>query len=180
MAVQMTAFRYTCSGLLLLLLAACATTRPEPPAQGTGDATWHAVPPPGITRYTLSMGDISSGANLIDRVAPVYPPGLLVACPAPVEVTALLIVNRSGKVSEVRVAHEADADANQRPFIAATRAAARQWLFNPLLIKHWAADADGNSHVVDSVIQPFSLTYVFRFECHAGNTHVSSERAADA
>jgi len=80
-------------------------------------------------------------------------------------------------VSEVRVAGEAQADANRRAFIDAVRAAAAQWQFNPLQINRWAADADGNSHVVDSETKPFSLAYVFRFACHAGQSTVSAAAA---
>jgi hypothetical protein len=164
--------------VLLLSLAACATTPPRAGPAGTGSASWQAEePPPGTIRYKLKLGDISMGANLAGHVAPVYPPSLLGACPAPVEVSALLIVDRAGKVAEVRIAHAQDADAQRRLFIAATRTAARQWQFSPLLISHWAADAEGNSHVVDSATHPFSLPYVFRFECHGGKARVSSDSA---
>jgi hypothetical protein len=130
--------------------------------------------PAGTTRYKLAIGDVATGANVFQRVTPIYPAGQLAACPVPREVEALLIVDQAGKVSEVRVAGEAQADANRRSFIAAVRAAAMQWRFNPLQVQHWAADADGNSQVVDSETKPFSWTYVFRFECHAGKAAVSS------
>jgi hypothetical protein len=77
-------------------------------------------------------------------------------------------------VAVVRVADESRAEARRRAFIAAVRTSARQWQCNPLTINRWAADADGNSHVVDSETKPFSLDYVFRFECHAGKGMVSS------
>jgi len=54
------------------------------------------------------------------------------------------------------------------------RAAVMQWQFAPLRIAHWAADADGNTHEVDSTSKPFSLLYAFRFECHAGKATVTS------
>lgn len=57
------------------------------------------------------------------------------------------------------------------------RVAALQWRFSPLQISHWAADADGNSQVVDSETKPFSQAYVFRFACHAGKAMVSSAAA---
>ena len=62
-------------------------------------------------------------------------------------------------------------------FYAAARAAVLQWEFNPLRINHWAADADGNTHAVDSKTKPFSLSYAFRFECHAGKATVMSAPA---
>jgi hypothetical protein len=163
--------------VLLLLLAGCATPRHQPPPPATGDASWRVVAPPGTVHYQLALGEVSSGAAPLKRVRPVYPPGQLASCPPPQEVPALLIVDGQGKVDEVRVTDEARADAGRRAFIDAVRAAALQWQFSPLTISRWAADADGNSHAVDSGTRPFSLTYVFRFECHAGKSTVSSAAA---
>lgn len=158
---------------LLGALAGCATPSRTPPPPPTGDASWHMVAPPGTVRYQLAMGEVSSGATPFRRVTPTYPDDQLAACPPPQDVQAQLIVDEAGKVDEVRIADEAHADEGRRRFIAATRAAALQWQFNPLTIDHWAADADGNSHVVDSKARPFSLDFVFRFECHAGRATVS-------
>ena len=161
--------------LLGTMLAGCATTQRIPPSPSpTGDASWHVVAPTGTTRYQLAMGDVSSGATPFRRVTPIYPGDQLATCPPPQDVQAQLIVDQAGKVSEVRVVDEAQADEGRRQFIAATRKAALQWQFSPLTINHWAADADGNSHVVDSETKPFSLDYVFRFECHAGKSAVSA------
>lgn len=163
-----------------VVLAGCATTQHIPPPPATGDAWWRIVLPPGTTRYQLALGEVSSGATPFQRVAPIYPPDQLAACPAPVEVEASLIVDQAGKVSEVRVADEAAVVPNRRPFVDAVRVAAWQWQFTPLQINHWAADANGNSHVVDSEVKPFSLIYVFRFECHAGHASVSTEASGAA
>ncbi|HEY0197451.1 MAG TPA: hypothetical protein VGC19_02775 [Rhodanobacter sp.] len=148
---------------------------PLPPA--TGDTSWRVAEPPGTTHYQLAMGEVASGATPFQRVTPVYPVDQLAACPPPLEVEALLIVDKAGKVTEVRIADEAQANANRQAFIAAVRVAALQWHFNPLEVDHWAADANGDSHVVDSETKPFSLTYVFRFECHAGKAAVTNGTA---
>lgn len=163
--------------VLSIALTGCATTQHSLPPAAIGDASWRVVAAPGTVRYQLAIGDVSSGATPFERVAPVYPAALLAACPAPVEVEALLIVNRAGKVGKVWMADEATAGPNRRPFIDAVRVAARQWQFNPLQITHWAADAEGDSHVVDSETRPFSLSYVFRFACHAGKSTVSAAAA---
>lgn len=157
---------------LLGALAGCATPSRMPPLP-TGDASWHMVVPPGTVRYPLAMGEVSSGATPFRRVTPAYPDDQLAVCLPPQDVQAQLIVDEAGQVDEVRIADEAHADEGRHRFVAATRAAALQWRFNPLTIHHWAADADGNSHVVDSETKPFSLDYVFRFECHAGRATVS-------
>lgn len=158
-------------------LAGCATPPHAPPPPATGDASWRIVAPPGTARYQLAMGEVASGATPFRRVAPRYPPELLATCPPPVDVQALLIVGPSGKVEAVRVADEGTANAARHRFIDAVRVAARQWQFAPLQITHWAGDADGSTHVVDSQTRPFSLTYAFRFECHAGKAAVSTAAA---
>jgi hypothetical protein len=175
MSVRSTVLRCASPGLLLVL-AGCAATRPAPipPPPAIGDASWREVAPPGTVRYQLAMGEISSGGTPFQRATPIYPPELLASCPPPLEIPALLIVDGKGAVAEVRVMNEAQATPGRRAFIAAVRAAAMQWRFNPLLVNHWASDANGNSHVVDSETKPFSLTYAFRFECHAGKASVST------
>lgn len=160
-------------------VSGCAPPPRTPPSAATGDASWRMVVPAGMARYSLAIGDVSSGASPLHRVTPVYPHALLAACPAPVEVQALLLVDQAGNVSEVRVGDEAAAAPERRQFVDAVRVAARQWQFEPLQITHWAADADGSTHTVDSRTKPFSLSYVFRFECHAGKASVRADAARD-
>ena len=159
--------------LCLLVLGGCATT-PSQTVPGTGDATQGEMVAPGTVRYQLAMGEIASGAGLRASAAPKYPEYVLLACPPPVEITASLIVDTNGKVSEVRVDGDAGADAQRHRFIDAVRVAALQWRFEPLQVDHWAADANGDGHLVDQVSRPFCLTYVFRFECVAGRPVVST------
>ena len=123
-----------------------------------------------MQHLVLPMGDISSGGTAIVRHPPVYPGALLAACPAPVQVRARVSIDGAGRVREVRsmVVDDAAATARWQPFLLAVRTAAMQWRFNPLQVTHWAADVDGNSHVVDSANEPFERLYMFRFVCHAG------------
>ncbi len=178
MALTPTTFR--CVPIVLLaLLAGCAVQVHKPATPpATGDASWRVKQDADTAHYTLAMGDVATGANVLPAAPPIYPADQLAACPPPVEVEALVIVGGDGKVGEVRVADESRAAANRRSFIAAVRAAVIQWTFAPLKIDHWAADAEGNSHVVDSETKPFSLGYVFRFACHAGKGQVSSNASA--
>jgi hypothetical protein len=159
---------------MLLLLAGCTSMRRASPPPPRGDASWRMVVPKDTVRYQLAMGEVFSGGTPFQRVTPAYPVDQLASCPPPQEVPALLIVDKAGKVAEVRVAGEATADAQRRAFAAAVRAAALQWQFNPLQINRWAADANGNSHVVASATEPFSLAYVFRFECSGGRAEIST------
>ena len=167
--------RFSAFGLsftLLAALAGCAGTRYGGPS-ASASASYRLVPDAGIARYTLALGQVSSGAALLERTVPGYPPELLAACPPLVEVRAQLIVDESGGVREVRVADEAQADPGRRAYIAATRKAALQWTFQPLHIGRWAADAQGNSHRVDDEVRPFSVVYAFDFRCVRGRGSVS-------
>lgn len=164
------------AALLVAGLAGCAhqiARTAEPPAN-QGDASWHAVEQPDTVHYQLALGEVSSGATALRRVTPVYPAAQLQVCPPAVDVTARLIVDTRGQVTEVRPGDAASAAADIAPYLAATRAAALQWRFNPLQINHWSADANGESHVVDSRTEPFSLDYVFRFTCRAGRAQVTA------
>lgn len=155
----------------MLLLAACGAPGPRGTAPAArGESFWRLKEEPVVKRYELAMGQVATGAGLIEREPPVYPPEQLASCPPPVEVEAMRVVDEAGRVSNVRIADTAPAHTR---FNEATRAALTRWVFSPLRIDNWAADADGNSHVVKSTDQPFSLTYVFHFECHAGRAMVS-------
>lgn len=167
--------------LSALALGGCTHAPSHAPTpSSTGKASWKAVVPEGTARYQLAMGEVSSGAAPDRRVDPVYPPSLLARCPPPEQVRALLVVDTAGKVDEVRVQDEAGAGADRRLYIAAVKAAAMQWTFAPLKVDRWAADANGESHVVDSETRPFSLTYDFRFECHGGEARVTTGDAPSA
>jgi len=128
------------------------------------------MPTTRMAHYRLPLGDVSSGGNPSRQPLPAYPPSVLAACPPPVEVRARLSVDRLGRVSDVRgmVIDDPAVTARWLRFLDAVRAAAMQWHFNPLQVDHWAADVDGNSHVVDSATEPFTRLYAFRFVCRAG------------
>ena len=160
--------RYLCGGSMLL--AACATRQTAPPP-AIGDASWAMKVPAASQRYRLATGNTLTGS-----VTPIYPAALLSMCPPPQEVQALVIVDKAGRVSGMRVADEAQPGEQRRPFILATRKAVMQWRFNPLQVQHDGLDAAGNP-VVISETRPFSLSYLFRFACHGGNATVTSNRA---
>lgn len=158
-------------------LAACASHVPIRSVSPNQDETASRPAPGGTTHYSLPLGEIASGGVPLVHPAPLYPPALLARCPAPVDLHALLIVDTAGKVGEVRM----DGAGRYDPaFAAAVRAAALQWRFEPLQLEHWAADADGNSHSVDSETRPFSLPYVFHFACHDGKPQASASAASAA
>ena len=163
-------------GLLALGMAGCATVAQKPPNEGS--ASYHLIDDDRMAHYTLALGEIATGGKTTRQVPPVYPPTQLAACPPIVDVRVLAIVDTSGKVSEVRRYPAASGPAAPIPpaFFDAVRSAVMQWQFAPLQITHWAADADNNTHEVDSATKPFSMAYAFRFECRAGKATVTSTK----
>ena len=163
-------------GLFAVGVAGCATVaKPPVRAPNEGSASYHLVDDGQTAHYALAMGDVATGGKPIQRVLPQYPSAMLAVCPAVVDVQMQVIVGTSGKASEVR--RYPAASVGDVPFFEAARMAVLQWQFLPLQINHWAADADGNTHEVDSSTKPFSLVYAFRFECHAGKPTVSAAPA---
>ncbi|QNK03763.1 hypothetical protein H8F01_09245 [Dyella telluris] len=116
-----------------------------------------------IKHYQLALGQVAIGAVPRENPAPGYPAPLLDRRLPPREVEARLIVDETGKVTEVRIADETQADADTRLFDDAVREAALRWVFAPLHVSQWASDADGNEHEVSAEERPFSVDYVFRF-----------------
>ena len=173
--------RITAAAAIALLLSACTQTPIKPVPANHGDASWHEKADEGMVHYQLAMGQVASGGTPFQRVDPVYPPSLLPHCPAPVDVDVLVIVDTKGRVDEVRVTDEALADTERKLFISATREAAKLWQFNPLTIRYWTADANGEQHETSSETKPFSLGYTFHFECRDGRaiTHAAEPPAHD-
>ncbi len=151
-----------------LLLAGCAMPAARTGASVGPNGTGDAAKPVAMQHYTLPMGDISSGGNVTERPLPAYPKSMLVSCPARFDVQVVMDVNRDGRVEHV-VGEVVDATPDHgRVYFPSVHAAAMQWRFNPLRVTHWAADVEGNSHVVDGANEPFKRKYTFRFGCHAG------------
>ena len=167
---------------LIVSLAGCASaphaisSRPAT----EGDTSYRSVPKGDMQHYQLAMGEISTGAIPWDHPSPPYPAALLDQRLPPQEVAATLVVNEAGKVVEVRIADEAQADAQLRLFDQAVRETAMQWTFEPLRFSQWAADANGNSHEVSSEARPFSLDYVFRFAWKDGKPVADASAAPHA
>ena len=167
---------------LIVSLAGCAhaphaiSSRPST----EGDTSYRSVAKDDMQHYQLAMGEISTGAIPWDHPSPPYPAALLDQRQPPQEVQATLVVNEAGKVVEVRIANEAQADAPLHLFDQAVRETAMQWTFEPLRFSQWAADANGNSHEVSSEARPFSLDYVFRFAWKDGKPVADASAAKHA
>lgn len=124
----------------------------------------------------LALGQTSTGATPLEQPLPVYPPALRALQKPPQEIEARLVVDAQGKVGEVRVMGEAQADPSHRQFIDAVREAAMRWTFVPWRTRQWAADANGDAHSVGDHAQAFEVGYLFRFAMN-GDAPVVEARA---
>ena len=170
--------RFCYVALLLFLIAGCTQAPTKPTATAPshqGSSSWQEKTDAGVEHYQLAMGQTGSGGSPFQRVDAIYPSSLLASCPAPVDIEAQVIVDTDGKTSEVRMAGEAQADAERKLFMQAVREALKQWEFNPLVIRYWTADANGEQHDAKSETRPFSLNYSFHFECRDGRAVTRTE-----
>ncbi|WP_233171811.1 hypothetical protein [Dyella sp. ASV21] len=163
-----------------VLLAACAsapsnTASPRPATEV--DAAHRAADRGEVAHYELALGQVSTGAVPREHPAPVYPVALREARLPPQEISARLIVDAQGRVSEVCIDGANPADPLRSPFDAAIRAAALQWTFEPLMVSQWAADANGNTHEVGRQAQPFRFDVVFRFAWKDGKPVTGADAA---
>ncbi len=146
-------------------LAGCASVPPPAPAPvPRTDVRYHAVDNKGTRRYTLNP----SQTAVLPAVGPankppVYPTALVARHLPPVDVRAKLIVDREGKVTDVRFADADRAGPVRRAFEQAVRAATLEWTFVPMRIKQWKSMPGGGAKVVKNEPMPFSQDYVFRF-----------------
>lgn len=165
-----------CAALLATLLGGCAhDTRRVPAAAPVGSTSYRSGAGADLAHYPLALGEVAMGATPLSHPAPHYPPAMLAACPATIELPARVIVGADGRVTDIRI--DTATEAAHPPFAAAVRATVHDWRFQPLQITRWAAAADGTTHEVDSDTRPFSLDYVFTFRCRHGRASVSSGAA---
>lgn len=165
-----------CAAMLLLaaVMGGCTPPRPAPPPpRAQARVQYRAVPDKHLKHYDIAPSQTSIAPDpRPDNPAPAYPPDLVSRGLPPVEVRALLVVDATGRVRQVRIAGEASDGPLQRRFDAAVRAATLRWRFAPFRIANWVTDASGGEHRVSSDPKPFSQTYAFRFEVHDGKPRV--------
>jgi hypothetical protein len=155
----------------MLCLAACAA------APGRVSITAQAT---GITSVPLPLGETRSGGEPLIPVMPPYPPVQQAAYPAMQEVEVAIRVDATGRVQDV-IGIEVDMELPPwEIFFAAVRTSVLQWRFEPLRVDHWAGDAAGNAHAVDSKTRRFEQRYRFDFACHGGKTSVTGEAEGQA
>lgn len=166
-----------CAAAAACLLGGCShAIRPPVAAAGRGSTDYRSAAHSDLAHYALAIGEVATGATPQTHTPPTYPPAELAQCLPQVELPARVIVDAQGNVAEVRLTPAP----GQQPFAAAVRQAVRQWHYTPLTITRWAADAQGESHPVDTEAKPFSLDYVFGFHCAHGHAQVSTAPAASA
>ncbi len=118
--------------ILVALLVSCATSTIPPAPPPSGDVAWELANSETTERYQAKPGQTFRGTKKFSKVAPAYPADRLLACVPTIGVSASLIVNTKGEVTELRVDGE---NADTAPFNGSVRRAAMQWKFYPLRSK---------------------------------------------
>lgn len=130
-------FLIGCVAGLVLVLSACASTPPRPPAAlsaaNHGDVSSEEVAVDAQERYAPEPGvTYDQPVAFPDNPTPIYPPSLLPRALAPVVVTVTIVVSGEGTVSDVVPADPVEG-ADAALFVDSVRAALTQWKFFPLV-----------------------------------------------
>ncbi|MEP6940724.1 MAG: hypothetical protein ABI846_13250 [Rudaea sp.] len=171
--------RYGSITIIALTLCACHALKP-PDAPSETRVAYRASIAAGTPRYEEAEDEVANRPAPAENPAPIYPPSALALHLPRVVVEAKVIVNREGRVGEVRIAASTDAGAHPAVFDAAVRDAASRWRFTPLTFTRWQDVTDAQGNVVDSrqvsaERRPFSLDYAFFFELLDGKPVVGAQ-----
>ena len=158
------------------LVGCVDTTRPS----AQPHVEYRSVEAPGTGHYEEREDETATATVLLEHPAPEYPADMIGLHLPHVAVTAKLIVDTEGTVSEVRIEPPAGSDVEHpSAFDEAVRSAAARWRYTPLHIRSFedVLDAEGNvtdTRVVKDEAKPFSLDYEFDFDLRDGKPVVSS------
>ncbi|TLY50202.1 MAG: hypothetical protein E6K53_11370 [Gammaproteobacteria bacterium] len=145
--------------MIAIVLGGCAQISKSAPQTRV---SYQARIAPGAPRYEETEDEISNSPTLLENPAPVYPQAAIALHLPKVAVAAKVIVDREGKVDEVRITPATDSAASPTEFDVAVREAALRWQFTPLTFTRWEER------------RPFSLDYEFYFELRDGKPVVGS------
>src|SRR5580765_4716899 len=115
-----------------LAVVGCANgIRPTPAAPQT-NVRYSAHVAPGTPRYEEGVDEISNRPTPVEFPAPAYPATAIVLGLRRVEVSAKVIIDAEGKVSEVRIAAPPDPATHPVVFDDAVHEALLRWRYIPL------------------------------------------------
>lgn len=160
--------------MLLMQLSACGTrTVPKPVA--SPETSWKLVTPPDAPHYALQLGQSAKlPVPVIGHFAPAaYPASLAHPGMPPVTVKAQLVFGTHGNVCEVVIASDSYAGTGHVLFEDAVRAAAKNWIFTPLVFETYSDPAD-DAGTLQREAKPFSLWFEFQFEMVNGKPVVET------
>jgi hypothetical protein len=156
------------------LIGCVDTSRPS----SRTHVAFRSVEAPATERYQEREGETATATVPLASPAPEYPAQMVGLHLAHVAVTAKVIVDTEGKVSEVRIEPAGTGAGHPVAFDDAVRAAVAQWRYTPLRIRSFeeVLDVEGNvtdTRVVKDEAKPFSLDYEFDFDLRDGKPVVT-------
>jgi hypothetical protein len=158
------------------LLGCVHTARPS----AQPHVEYRSVEAPGTEHYEEREDETATVTVALEQLAPEYPADMIGLHLPHVVVTAKLIVDTEGRVSEARIEPPAGSDVEHpAAFDDAVRNASVRWRYTPLRIRTFEdiLDAEGNvtgTRVVKDEAKPFSLDYEFDFDLRDGKPVVTS------
>jgi hypothetical protein len=157
----------------------CVALKPSS-AQPETRVAYQAKLRPGTPRYEEREDEVSNRPVPFENPLPLYPESAIPLHLASVIVSAKIIVDRDGRVDEVRMISVPGTDAHPVEFDAAVREALARWRFTPLTFSRWEDVNDAQGNVIDSrqisaERRPFSLDYEFYFELRGGKPSVGAQ-----
>lgn len=182
--LRITATRVAATVVATSLLVSCASAPSKPaPAPAPAPQTnvdYHTIVAPNTKRYALVSGMSSTNPIPVERTAPVYPATMIPLRLPLVTVHAKVVIDESGKASEVQITHPSASTLYPSAFDDAVATSVLNWRYTPLRFSRWKDDYDahGNSigsHQVIVAAKPFSLDYAFNFALRDGKPVVATQ-----
>ena len=172
---RQTAASWTIAALLL----GCShqvreTARPATPVPVAGEVTGTAIEPNASERYEINASDpayYEQPTDYPDNPSPAYPSPLLAQRLPPATVRVRVVVNESGRVTQVQQLDADGADLHSDEFIASVQSTVAGWKYLPLVKvtpgeEHTTLYYESNSFSTYSgkaVALPFHKDYEFTF-----------------
>lgn len=134
---------------------------------------------PGTEHYEEREDETATASVPLAQPAPEYPVDMIGLHLPHVAVTAKLIVDIDGRVSDVRIEPAVIDAGYPAAFDEAVRSAVVLWRYTPLRFRTFedVLDAEGNvtdTRVVKDEARPFSLDYEFNFDLRDGKPVVTA------
>jgi hypothetical protein len=150
--------RYVVAGIAAVLLVAC-----QPGVKPGTEASVDGKEVASSQRYEMKPLQSSFGAQLTTQGPPTYPANLVDQRLSAQDIRVKVVVDGTGRVSDVLDLYPKSTDAHHAAFFAAVREAALKWQYTPMTVVQQEESRGGMLREISRETKPFSLDYAYRF-----------------